>query len=260
MESPFLETRDISFSYGERTVIDGVGISFQKGRIYGILGPNGSGKTTLLDIICGIIQPDTGYVLFRGRKLSSWARRHIARHMALVPQDFAVRFDFTVRQIVEMGRHPYLERFASLSEEDMQAVSNAMSELDVISMKDRLITRLSGGEKQRVITARALAQTPDVLMLDESTSNMDIHNTIAILKAVRKKSRNDGLTVIAVMHDINLAAMFCDELIFLSAGRIIHRGTVDEVMSQDIIKNTYGVESKIRYDEFAGCLQASFRL
>ncbi len=250
----------VGFGYGEQPVLRGLDLQLEQGRCYGILGPNGSGKTTLLDLLCGLLSPVSGKILFRQNRLVDWQPRKLARKMALVPQDFVVRFGFTVREVVEMGRHPHLGRFASLSEQDHKLVDSVMEEMGVAEFAARSVTRLSGGEKQRVAVARALAQAPEVLLLDEATSNLDIYHSLSILGLIRNRVREQGLTVVAAIHDLNLAAFFCDHLIFLKDGQLICQGETSEVLQAEVIREVYGVDAQVRLDGFSGCSQVSYRI
>ncbi len=254
-----LSLHNVHFNHGHRPLFSGLDLNFKLGRCYGILGPNGSGKTTLLDLLCGLLQPANGRICFQGRSLNNLSKKKLAASIALVPQDFFVRFNFTVRQVVEMGRHPHLHRFAGLGKADSNLVDSVMAELDITGFDDRLVTELSGGEKQRVAVARALAQNPEVLLLDEATSNLDVYHSLAILKVIRRRITK-GVTVVAAVHDLNLAASFCDEIIFLRQGKIIALGGVNEVLNPEIINEIFGVEAAVRLDEFTGAYQVSFRM
>ncbi|WP_457573242.1 ABC transporter ATP-binding protein [Desulfolithobacter sp.] len=254
-----LVAEQVSFAYGNQPVLAGIDLACEGGCCYGILGPNGSGKTTLLDLFCGLLHPREGRLTFMDRELPKWPVRALARHLALVPQEFVIRFGFTVREVVAMGRHPHLHRFASLDPGDHRLVERTMEEFGIDHLADRPVTRLSGGEKQRVAVARALVQEPRVLLLDEATSNLDIYHTLAILDVIRGRIRDQGLTVVAALHDLNLAAWFCDELVFLKEGRMTSRGRVDQVLVPEIIDEVYGVCSRVRQDRFTGGLQVSFK-
>ena len=251
---------DVAFSYGRQPVLRDIDLQLAPGRCYGVLGPNGSGKTTLLDLLCGLLPPAQGAIRFRGRDLGRYSGRDRARLLAMVPQDFVIRFGFTVREVVAMGRHPHLHRFASLGEADHRLLDGVMAELGIAGLGHRPVTRLSGGEKQRVAVARALVQQPRALLLDEATSNLDIYHSLAILAVIRNRVRRQGLTVVAAIHDLNLAASFCDELIFLKQGRIVCQGPTDRVLEAALIDDVYGVSSRVRQDDFSGCRQVSFRL
>ncbi len=249
----------IGFGYGSQPVLDDFSYQFERGCCYGVLGPNGSGKTTLLDLLCGLLVPESGAILFNGRPLADWRPRALARQVALVPQEFMVDFDFSVRMVVEMGRYPHLGRFEDLDARDHALVRKVIAELAIDGLDNRPVNRLSGGEKQRVAVARALAQEPEVLLLDEATSNLDIFHTLSIIGAVRSRVREEGLTVIAAMHDLNQAAFFCDRLLFLQHGRLISHGLIDEVLRSDVIDEVYGVQAQVVYNDYSGCRQVSFR-
>ncbi len=254
------QLEQVGFGYGTCPVLREINLLLEKGRCYGILGPNGSGKTTLLDLLCSLLEPKTGTIQLCGQSLADWQPRQLARKVALVPQDFVVRFGFSVREVVEMGRHPHLGRFAALSQQDHRLVDSVMDELGITALANRPVTHLSGGEKQRVAVARALAQDPEVLLLDEATSNLDIFHSLSILGTIGRRVREQGLTVIAALHDLNLAGFFCDQLIFLRQGKLLHQGSVDEVLQAEVIREVYGVEAQVRLDEFSGCRQVSYRV
>lgn len=254
------QLQQVGFKYGAASVLQGLDLQLAKGRCYGVLGPNGSGKTTLLDLLCGLLVPESGRITFCDRPLAGWNHRQLARKVALVPQDFVVRFGFTVREVVEMGRHPHLGRFAGMTAGDHQLVDQVMEELGISVFANRPVTRLSGGEKQRVAVARALVQDPEVLLLDEATSNLDIFHSLSILGTIRSRIREQGLTVVAALHDLNLATFFCDQLIFIKNGKMVCRGPIDEVLRAEIIHEVYGVEAEVRQDDFSGCRQVSYKM
>ena len=186
------QLKKIGFGYGDQVVLRDLDLQLAKGQCYGVLGPNGSGKTTMLDILCGLLVPTTGRLGFCGRPLADWPPKQLARKVALVPQEFRVRFGFSVREVVEMGRHPHLGRFETLAEQGHALVDQVMEELGIAGLEDRPVTRLSGGEKQRVAVARALVQDPEVLLLDEATSNLDIYHSLSILGTIRKRVQERG--------------------------------------------------------------------
>ncbi|MCI5122369.1 MAG: ABC transporter ATP-binding protein [Candidatus Electrothrix sp. AUS4] len=254
------ELEQVAFSYKEQPVLRDIDLRLPAGKCYGILGPNGSGKTTLLDLLCGLAVADKGEVRYRETLLKTWPARELAKRVALVPQDFQVRFAFSVRDVVEMGRHPHLGRFAALSTEGHALVDAVMEEMGVAGFAARPVTRLSGGEKQRVAVARALVQDPEVLLLDEATSNLDIYHSLSILSLIRQRVVKQGLTVVAAIHDLNQAAYFCDELIFFKNGQIVCQGPTGEVLRPDVIQEVYGVEAQVREDGFSACNQVSYRL
>jgi iron complex transport system ATP-binding protein len=251
---------EVSFGYGRTPVLRDVSLELLPGRCYGILGPNGSGKTTLLDLLSGLLLPQFGTIAFKGKPLHSWPKRQLAQMLALVPQDFMVRFGYSVREVVEMGLHPHLHRFAAPSAQDQALIDEALRVTGITALADRPVTRLSGGEKQRVAVARALAQQPTVLLLDEATSNLDIHHSLEILQLIRQRFEQKGMQVIAVMHDLNLASFFCDHLIFLKQGQVVCQGPTEEVLTPETIATVYGVEAEVTPNSFTNCRQVSFRL
>lgn len=254
------QLHQVGFAYKNQPVLSGIQLTLSSQKCYGILGPNGSGKTTLLDLLCGLSVPTQGDLLYREHPLQQWQSRELAKRVALVPQDFQVRFGFSVREVVEMGRHPHLGRFASLTAQGHALVDEVMEEMGVAAFANRSVTHLSGGEKQRVAVARALVQTPEVLLLDEATSNLDIYHSLSILALIRRRVVEQSLTVVAAIHDLNLATSFCDELIFLKNGQIICQGPTEQVLQSDIIQEVYGVEAQVREDSFSNCNQVSYRL
>lgn len=250
----------VSFGYNGTPVLRNVSLELRRGCCYGILGPNGSGKTTLLDLLSGLLEPDSGTISFQGQPLDAWPKKQLARKLALVPQDFMVRFGFSVREVVEMGLHPHLHRFAAPSQQDQQRVDQALAATGITALSNRPVTRLSGGEKQRVAVARALAQQPEILLLDEATSNLDIHHCLEILHLIRDRFEQDGMQVVAVMHDLNLASFFCDSLILLKEGEVACQGRTEEILTPEHIANVFGVEAQVTTNSFTNSRQVSFRL
>jgi len=258
MAEPCFCLEGVGFAYDGSNVLDGIDLSLARGRFHGIIGPNGSGKTTLLDLLARVKQPAAGRITFRGRPLTDIPRRELARHLAMVPQEFAIGFAFTVHEVVLMGRYPHLGRFASPGDEDLRLVEEAMRRLKVWELRHRLVPELSGGEKQRVVVARALAQGAEVLLLDEATSNLDIHHTLEILQVLRAGVRG-GQTVVAAIHDLNLAAAFCDDLTVLDRGRVVCHGPADQVLTAELVGEVFGVRCKLRFDPFSRARQLSFQ-
>lgn len=250
----------VNFSYNSTPVLRDISLELRRGCCYGILGPNGSGKTTLLDLLGGLQAPQSGSIAFQGRPLHAWPKKQLARLLALVPQDFMVRFGFSVREVVEMGLHPHLHRFAAPNAAEQALIDEVLEVTGIAALANRPVTRLSGGEKQRVAVARALAQKPAVLLLDEATSNLDIHHSLEILHLIRERFDQQGMQVVAVMHDLNLAAFFCDQLIFLKEGRIVCQGQTNEVLTPENIEAVYGVEAEVTANSFTNSRQVSFRL
>ena len=249
----------LSFAYGSDPVISGLSFTLDPGNFYGLLGPNGCGKTTLLDILVRHREPGDGDVRLQGKPLGTYGRKELSRTVALVAQNPVVHFPYTVRDLVMMGRHPYMGRFSSPCPDDEKKVDEAMEQADVADFGNVLITELSGGERQRVLFARALAQDTPVLLLDEATSNLDIRHSMALLDSVKTSVTEKGKTVISVFHDINLAALFCDRLIFMSEGKLHSEGPAGEVLTSRVIREVYAVESMVKDEPFSGSKQVFFK-
>lgn len=257
-EQELFRLRRVSFAYDRQPVIAGVDLALTPGRFYGIVGPNGSGKTTLLDLLIGDKEPGSGSIAYKGREVRQYGRRRLSRQIALVPQDFQINFAFTVMEAVMMGRHPYLPRFGNPLAADFAVARQAMREIGIESFGGRLVTDLSGGEKQRVVAARALTQQTPVLILDEATSNLDIRFSLQILNVARKKV-DEGGTVIAVLHNLNLAAAFCDHITFLKNGEVCRSGETAEVLTARTIREVFGVESRVGVNSYSGKPQIEYR-
>lgn len=253
------DLKNVSYCYGDNPAVQKLNLSLPVGKFYGVVGPNGCGKTTFLDLLMGNKEPATGEVSFHGQKIAAYKRRQLARQVALVPQDFTIGFDYSVEEVVLMGRHPYINRFASPSAQDWQLVQKAMDTIGISQFGNRSVTELSGGEKQRVVVARALAQNTPVLLFDEATANLDVQYTLQIFNVAKKLVRDEGRTVIAVIHNLNLAAAYCDDIIFMKQGQIQKTGPVREVMKTGIITEVFGVESEVRFDPFSQTIQVAFR-
>lgn len=248
-----IELKDISFSYtGVADVVRDISVKIGRGEFVGILGPNGSGKTTLLKIISGTMKPDKGHVLIDGSGLSGMRHRERARKIAVVPQESAIPFSFSSLEVVLMGRAPYLPLFGFESKEDISIARKMMEDTDVIQFEKRPIQELSGGEKQRVIVARALAQKPKILLLDEPTTFLDIRHQMDLYRLIKRKNSEDGLTVITVVHDINLASTFCDRIIFLKEGKIIADGTPHEVVRYAKIREVFDTDVYVGINDLTG--------
>jgi iron complex transport system ATP-binding protein len=254
-----LEARRLSFAYRDRPVIRDLSADFAAGRFYGVLGPNGCGKSTLLLLLAGLLTPAGGTIRLDGRDLAACGRRELARIIALVPQDFHVRFPFSAEEIVLMGRYPHLPRFSAPGAAERRRVAAVMTRTDTAALGPRLVTELSGGERQRVVFARALAQETPVLLLDEATSNLDVHHSLALLRLATERVRQDRVTVIAVFQDINLAALFCDELLVLQDGTARAVGPVAEVLSPELLGEVFHVEAKVVHDSFYHAPHVLFR-
>jgi iron complex transport system ATP-binding protein len=240
-----------SFRYGSRAVLSDVSLEVGRGRIVGILGPNGSGKTTLVRILLGLLRPASGSVSVSGRDVGSYGRRELARELAAVPQETPVDFPFTVMELVLMGRTPHLGLLGIETAADVRAAEEAMDACGVRHLAERPIDALSGGELRRAVIARALAQGARALVLDEPTAGLDIHHQVAIFDLLRRQAR-EGRAILVVVHDLNLAAAYCDELLLLKDGRTEARGAVEDVLTYHRIKECYGVDVYVGVNEVTG--------
>ena len=253
------ELNHIRFQYADRAVIDGISFALEAGKFYGIVGPNGSGKTTLLDLLTRHRMPAEGEVFYKGATLASFSKKALSREIALVPQNFYINFPFTVKEIVMMGRYPHIPRFAAPGKDDLNVLEDVMQLTDINQFANRYITELSGGERQRVVFARALAQDTPVLILDEATSNLDINFSIGLLNVAGQKVKRNGHTVVAVMQDINLAASYCDDLIFMNRGKIAAHGATRTVLTPETLQSVFNVEAKVYPESFSESLQVVFK-
>lgn len=248
----YVEVENLSFTYGQQPVISDVSFNVAAGEILGIIGPNGSGKSTLIKLISKVLVPQAGRIRINGEDIRSWSRRRLARTVAVVPQETQIQFAFTVEEIVEMGRAPYLGRLQVGRDRDREIVNEAMRATDILQLADRYVTELSGGERQRVIVARALAQEPQVLLLDEATSALDINHEVEMFELVRALTERERLATVAVLHDLNLAAQYCDRLLLLSQGRVKAIGRPEVVLTAENIATVYGTEAVIHTNPLTG--------
>ena len=253
------EVEKLAFFYEEKKVIDNISIRLEKGKFYGIIGPNGCGKTTFIDLLTKHRQPVSGSIKYKGKKLASYSKKELSKEIALVPQNFYINFPFTVEEIVMMGRYPHIPRFSAPYLKDFKTVKEIMEKTEIYDFKNRFITELSGGERQRVIFARALAQDTPVLVLDEATSNLDINYTISLLNIAKQRVRKEKKMVIAVMQNINLAATYCDDLIFIKQGHIEIHGPADDILTPDTIRSVFKVETQIYFEPYSNSKQVVFK-
>jgi len=239
-----LEVNGVTFGYERAPLLYDVQLLVHKGEMVGLLGPNGSGKTTLLRLITGVLLPQQGTIVLDGRPLQDWDRRGVARNIAVVPQELHVPFAFTVEQMVSLGRTPYINWLGSRSSKDDNIVQDAMRAADVIPLAKRIFNELSGGERQRVMVAMALAQQPKLLLLDEPTAHLDIKYQIDMLGLVQQLNRERGVTVIAALHDLNLAARYFPRLVLFQRGIVADAGPA-EVLEPQLLKRVYGIDVQV---------------
>ena len=235
-----IEIKNLHFGYKGEEILGGIDLSLKKGEIIGIIGPNGSGKSTLLKLISGLYSPWKGEITIKGKPVESYSRRESARILATVSQDLERDFPFTVREIVAMGRSPYLGRFSIEGKGDKEIIKGALELTDLTHYGERFPYQLSGGECQRMVIARALAQEPQVLLMDEPTSYLDLNHQIEINRLILQLKKEKNLGVIYVTHDLNIAAECCDRVLMLKNGAIIAEGKPIDVISRENIETVYG--------------------
>jgi iron complex transport system ATP-binding protein len=250
-----LQAADVSFVYGPGLAgLHGVSLEIPPGDLVGILGPNGSGKTTLLRLLGGMLTPASGRVMIDGRDLARIPRREVAKRIAVVPQETRLSFEYSVLEVVLMGRYPHLGAFELESQQDLAIAREALAATGTLALEDRLFPTLSGGEKQRVIIASALAQSAGLMLLDEPTTALDPGYQIEIATLLRRLSAERGVTMAVATHDLNLAAGLCRRLILLRKGRVLAAGPTDQVLTRESVRALYDVEADVHFHAGAGHL------
>ncbi|MBX6364710.1 MAG: ABC transporter ATP-binding protein [Gemmatimonadetes bacterium] len=237
-----LEAAGLGFRYpgAAAPALTDVDLRVLPGEIRAVLGPNGSGKSTLLRLLLGVLRPDAGRALYLGRPVAAWPRRELAARVGVVHQAEEAVFPITVRELVAMGRYPHLGAWRAAGPADRRAVELALERCDVAHLADRSVATLSGGERQRARLARALAQEPETLVLDEPTASLDIRHEMRILELAAALAREAGVTVLLVTHNLNLAARYADRLLLLDRGRVAAEGPPRAVVTRDTIERVYG--------------------
>ena len=240
MDAYPLEMTDVSFAYDERSALQKVSLRLTPGEVVGLIGPNGAGKSTLIKLAAGLLRPRNGSVKLFGDPVTEWRRRDLARLVALVPQGPYIPPTFTVWESVLLGRTPYLGLLGLAYKSDRRITSQALEWVGIAHLADRRVGELSGGERQRVVLARALAQEPRCLLLDEPTTHLDLNHQVATLSLIRQVASQEGVAVLMVLHDLNLAASFADRLVLLVDGRVVAQGSPAEVLRRERLVTVYG--------------------
>ena len=251
-----ISAQNLSYEIQAETLLEGVDLHADRGQLVGLIGPNGAGKSTLLRTISGILNYREGTVRLDGDDLKSLSSRDIAAGLALIPQIAPYTHDFTSIELVLMGRYPHLGRFQIEGKEDDRIARDSMRLTRTEQFADRTLDTLSGGERQRVFVSRALAQQPRVLLLDEPTSNLDVLHQLKVLDLVRQLV-DDGLTAVAAIHDLNMAARYCDRLVLLKGGRVVAEGSPEEVLVPETIQSAFGVRAAVYRDPMTDSLAIS---
>jgi len=242
---PLLRVENLTFHYGNNTVLKDISLEVDSGDFLGLLGPNGSGKTTLLKCISGVKKPTGGSVFLEGRRLQEFNRREIAQVIAVVPQGVEAGFEFSVREFVMMGRTPYIKPLGRASRYDISIVRQAMESTGVLCLADRNFGELSGGEKQRVVIAQALVQQPKLLLLDEPASYLDISHEMEIFDLIREINSKHRIAVMVVLHDLNMASRYCKSLVLLRQGTVFAKGSPKDILTTQNIREVYHAEVEV---------------
>jgi iron complex transport system ATP-binding protein len=255
-----LTAHSVSYAYPHRRGVPAepalrdVSLTVAPGAFVGLLGPNGCGKTTLLKLLSGVVSPDSGRVDIAGQPLASMSRRDAARRIAVVPQETHPAFEFTVMEMVLMGRHPHLGVFQLEGPDDFAVVRDALEATGTTHLAARRFSELSGGERQRVVIASALAQSAGVLLLDEPTASLDLRYQLDVASLLVRLNRQRGVTMVLATHDLNLAASVCDSLILLREGRVLSQGPAADILTPAMVSALYDVGADVRFHDRAGHL------
>ena len=245
-EMAVLLADSVDFSYTDGPVLRDLSIGLEQGELVGLVGPNGSGKTTLIRMLSGLLRPDRGCVRLGSKDIQRLKRRQIGRRVAVVPQGLQTPFGFSVYEMVMLGRTPHVRPLVGATRRDREVVAETMRLTATDELSGRPFNDLSGGEQQRVIVAMALAQEPEVLLLDEPVVHLDISHQVEILELVKRLNRMRRLTVLATMHDLNLASLYFDRLVLLDCGRIVAQGPPSQVLEEGRIRRVFGAAVQVR--------------
>ncbi|PAF43294.1 ABC transporter ATP-binding protein [Helicobacter sp. 11S03491-1] len=236
-----ISIQELNFSYHTHKILQNINFEAKKGEFIGILGSNGSGKSTLIKQILGILEPDVGYIKIINKNITDYSHKQLANILGFVPQKSSLSMPLLVEDVLYMGRYSYLQNpLKGYDQNDMHHIDTIAKMLHIHHLKKRVILTLSGGEFQRVLLGRALASSPKILLLDEPTSALDINYAIEIMKICEKLSLENQITIIVVLHDLNLASLFCTKIFFLKKGEILYQGQVSELFNPEILEEVYG--------------------
>lgn len=250
--SAAIELNQIAAGYGERVVLENIDLEVREGEFLCLLGPNGAGKSTLLDVIAGALAPRSGRIRIFGHEPRALGRRALAQRIAVVPQEFQLAFPFTVQEVVLLGRVPHQGPFQLDREEDLAIARRAMEATEVAHLAGRRIDELSGGERKRVVVAKALAQEPRLLLLDEAGTHLDVRHQVGLYELIERVRLESGLTVVAAVHDLNLAAAYGQRFALLKGGRLRACGELEEVMTYHLLREVFDIELYVSVNELTG--------
>lgn len=248
-----IQLENVHVTLDSKEVLHGIDFKVEKGQFLGLIGPNGSGKTTLVKAIANLLPIQKGEITIQQKDHLAYNQKEFAKQIGYVPQETVVGFDFIAREIVAMGRHVHGSFFKRETREDRQTVETAMKETKTIHLAEQSVLSLSGGQKQLIMIAKALAQDTPIILLDEPISALDIYYQVHILSLLKRLCA-EGRTIIIVLHDLNLAARFCDELLLLNDGKVQKHGRPEEVLDQSLLKKIYHIQAKVRKDELTNSM------
>lgn len=240
-----LQAEKLHKFYGSKEVLKDINFSIKAGESLGIIGPNGSGKTSLLELLSGVENPKTGTVFYQGKNVKEYPQKDFAKSVAVLQQEALPTINFTVREVVEMGRFPYQDWLGRETIDVDQLVTRVLKKMSLIPLENRQLNQLSGGEKQRVALAKIMVQEPSLVMLDEPTTYLDIGHQIHLMDQIQAWQQETNLTVVSVLHDLNLAALYCEKLLLLHNGRIVKIGSPEDIIKKGIIEEVYGTSPLI---------------
>lgn len=240
-----IKINNLNWSYDQKKILEDITLDIEGGLFTGIIGPNGSGKTTMAKLMSKLLKTSRKTIYLDQKDLSEIKIPDLAKTMAMVPQSTAITYDLTAYEIVLLGRTPHLKRFQRESHHDHEIVESVMRETDTWQYKDRLIHQLSGGERQRVIIARALAQEPEVLILDEPVTYLDVHHQLQVMTLIRQLSQKRKMTIVTILHDLNYALKYCDQVMMLHEGKVFQYGAPQEVVTKENIRRVYDIDVNI---------------
>jgi len=254
-----IRAEHVCFRHPHGFTLRDVCLEVRRGELFGIIGPNGSGKSTLVRLLSGIDRPMSGSIRVNGRDVRSYSRKALSRLVAVLPQEPLPAVGFSVREVIGMGRYPYQNWLGREKVDAGERVDAILRELDLKELEHRRLDTLSGGERQRAALGKVMAQEPAVLLLDEPTNSLDIGHTVALMESILRWKKKSDLTVIAVLHDLNLAAQFCDRLLLMHRGEAVRIGTAEEVIEEGILREVYGICPVVLMHPVDGCPQVLMR-
>jgi iron complex transport system ATP-binding protein len=256
---PSLRLEKIHFDYGDTFKLEAIDLSIPEGSFLALIGPNGSGKTTLLQLMSGLFNPQAGQIALDDQPLNQLSRPELARQMAVISSQQHFEFPFPVAEVVTMGRFPYLGRFEKLTRRDREIVDEALEWTQTLHLRDRPISQLSSGERQRVLIARAVAQKPSILMLDEPNVHLDLNHQIAIFRLLQRLNQDSSVTIVVVLHDLTAAAVFCRTVALLCEGKLVKTGLPQEVITTEILRDVYQADIEVHPSPLGGIPQVAYR-